>query len=162
MSAPVKAIPEGFHTVTPHLVLNDAGAAIEFYKKAFGAEEICRMPGPGGQGVMHAEIRIGNSHIMLADEWPGMILKSPRTLGATTFTIHLYVENVDQAFEQAVAAGATAEMPPSDMFWGDRYGKLSDPFGHTWGIATHIKDMTPEEIGKAAEAFFSQAQPCDK
>jgi uncharacterized glyoxalase superfamily protein PhnB len=162
MSDFVKPIPEGYHTVTPHLILNDTGAALDFYKKAFGAEEICRMPGPGGKGVMHAEIRIGNSALMLADEWPGMGTKSPKSLGGASSTIHLYVENVDKAFEQAVAAGATPEMPPSDMFWGDRYGKLTDPFGVSWSVATHIKDMTPEEIGKAADAFFSQAEPCDK
>ncbi len=160
----VKAIPEGYHSITPHLVLNDTNAAIDFYKKAFSAEELFRMPGPGGQGVMHAEIRIGNSPVMMADEWPGQGPKSPKTLGGTTATIHIYVENVDKAFEQAVAAGAKTEMPPMDMFWGDRYAKVSDPFGVSWSIATHTRDMTPQEIEKGAEAFFASMkdQPCDK
>lgn len=164
MANPVRPIPEGYHTITPHLVLNDSNSAIQFYQKAFGAEEIFRMPGPGGKGVMHAEIRIGNSPIMLNDEFPGMGTKSPKSLGGTTFTIHLYVDDVDKAFERAVAAGAKVEMPVSDMFWGDRYGKLSDPFGYHWSIATHTKDLTAEEIDKAAQEFFSnpQSEPCEK
>lgn len=164
MANPVRPVPEGYHTITPHLVLNDSNSAIQFYQKAFGAEEIVRIPGPGGKGVMHAEIRIGNSPIMLNDEFPGMGTKSPKSLGGTTFTIHLYVDDVDKAFERAVAAGAKVEMPVSNMFWGDRYGKLSDPFGYHWSIATHTKDLTAKEIGKAAQEFFSnpQNEPCEK
>ncbi len=155
--ATVKPIPEGFNTVSAHLVVRDGAKAIEFYQQAFGAEEICRMPGPDGQGVMHAEVRIGNSHVMLAGEMPqGKGCVSPETLKGTTVTIHLYVEDVDAVYDQAVKAGATATMPPMDAFWGDRYGQLRDPFGHVWGIATHIKDLTPEEIGQAAEEFFKQ------
>ena len=150
----VNAIPEGFTTLTPHIICKDAGAAIEFYKKAFGAEEICRMPGPDGQGVMHAEIQIGNSRLLLVDENPQWEKASPESLGGSPVTLHLYVEDCDKVFQSAVDAGATAAMPPMDTFWGDRYSKAVDPFGHHWGIATHIKDMTPEEIGAAAGEFF--------
>ena len=119
--ANVNPIPEGFSTVTPHLVVKDAAAAIDFYKKAFGAEEICRMAGPGGKGVMHAEIRIGKSPVMIAEEWPGEHCpKAPTTLGGSPVTIHLYVENVDTMFKRAIDAGATQTMPPMDAFWGDR------------------------------------------
>ena len=163
MSDSVQAIPAGYHTVTPYIIVSDASAAIDFYARAFGAVEQARIQAPGGP-VMHAEIRIGNSPIMLNDEFPGMGTKSPKSLGGTTFTIHLYVDDVDKAFDRAVAAGGKVEMPVSDMFWGDRYGKLSDPFGYHWSIATHTKDLTPEEIGKAAQAFFSnpQNEPCEK
>lgn len=148
-----KPIPEGFHTVSPHIVVKGAAAAIEFYKKAFGAEQIMCMPGPGGM-VMHAEIKIGDSPIMIADEFPQMGTKSPQTLGGTPFSIHLYVNNVDNVYNQAVKAGATPVMPVTDMFWGDRYGVLVDPFGHQWSIATHTEDLTPEQIGqRAAQAF---------
>ncbi len=157
----VKPIPDGFHTVTPHLVIKDAAAAIDFYKKAFGAEEIARMPGPGGQGVMHAEIKIGDSMIMMCDEFPGMDNpKSPKSLNGTTITLMLYVKDVDSAFQRAVGAGATVSMPVTDMFWGDRYGKVSDPFGHEWAIATHKEDLTLEEIGKRAAEFFSHGAGC--
>ncbi len=153
----VNPIPEGYHTITPHLVIRNAGEAIEFYKEAFGAEEICRMPGPDGKTIMHAEIKIGNSMLMMADEMPqpgGH--KSPQTLNGTTVNLCLYVEDCDKVFYRAVEAGASPIMPPADMFWGDRYGKVADPFGHEWAIATHKQDLTPEEIGKGAEAFFSQ------
>lgn len=150
-----KPIPDGFHSITPHLVCRDAAKSMEFYTKAFGAEEVVRMPGPGGQGVMHAEMRIGNSLFMIADENPAMACKSPLTFGGSPVTIHLYVEDVDKAFERATKAGAKPVMPPMDMFWGDRYGQVSDPSGHVWSIATHTKDMTPAEMGKAAEAFFA-------
>jgi len=153
----VNPIPEGFNSVSAHLSVDDAAKALEFYKAAFGAEEICRMPGPDGHGVMHAEIRIGNSTVMLADEMPNMEgPKSPKTLKGTTMAIHLYVEDVDAVYDQAVRAGATATMPAMDTFWGDRYGKVQDPFGHVWGIATRMKNLTPEAIGQGAEAFFKQ------
>ncbi len=155
--AAANPIPAGFNSVSTHLVVQDAAKAIEFYKQAFGAEEICRMPGPGGQGVMHAELRIGNSIVMLASEMPQCDgPKSPQTLNGTTVSIHLYVKDVDAIYDQAVKAGATATMPAMDAFWGDRYGKIQDPFGHVWGIATRIKDLTPEEINQGAEDFFKQ------
>jgi PhnB protein len=151
--AATKPTPSGYHTITPYLSVKDAAKAIEFYKRAFGAEETVRMPGPDG-GVMHAEIRIGDSIIMLGDESPMGGCKSPQSLGGTTMGLHIYVKDVDAAFKKAVAAGAKVSMPLMDMFWGDRYGKLTDPFGHEWSIATHTKDLTPDEIERgAAEAM---------
>lgn len=144
-------IPEGMHTVTPHLVCAGAADAIEFYKKAFNAVELHRLPGPGGK-LMHGAIRIGDSTVMLADEFPEWGNKAPKTLGGTPVTIHLYVEDVDAVFAQAVSAGATPTMPVADMFWGDRYGMLIDPFGHSWSVATHVKDMTPEEMLQASQS----------
>ncbi len=156
-----KPIPEGFRTVTPHMVVKDAGGAIEFYKKAFGAEEVMRMPGPGGQGVMHAELKIGDSMVMLCDEFPQAgHWRAPESLKGTTVTLALYVEDVDKAFQRAVDAGATVSMPVMDTFWGDRYGKVTDPFGHEWGLATHKLDLTPEEIAKGAEEFFKNMGSC--
>lgn len=152
MSTKVRAIPEGFHTVSPHIIVKEAGKAIEFYKKAFGAEEVMRMPGPDGKSVMHAEMKIGNSMVMICDEFPEMC-KSPLSIGGSPVTLHLYVEDADAVFQRAVKAGATPTMPLTDMFWGDRYGKLKDPFGHEWSVATHKKDVTPEECAKAAAAF---------
>lgn len=149
----VKAVPDGYHTLTPHLILNDASSAIEFYKKAFGAEEIHRMADPAGK-IMHAEIQIGDSRLMLGEEYPEYGIQSAKSLGGSPVTVSLYVDNADKVFETAVAAGATAIMPMADQFWGDRYGKLTDPYGHTWAIMQHIKDMTPEEMGKAAEEAF--------
>lgn len=146
-----KPIPEGVHTVTPHLVCAGAAEAIEFYKKAFNAIEIHRIPGPGGK-LMHGAIRIGDSMVMLADEFPEWGSKGPKTLGGTAVTIHLYVEDVDAVFAQAVSAGATPAMPVADMFWGDRYGMLIDPFGHSWSVATHVKDLTTEEMIEASKA----------
>ena len=161
--SPVKPIPEGFHTVTPHMVVSDGAKAIDFYKRAFGAEEIVCMRGPGGHGVMHAELEIGDSHIMLCDEFPGSDhLRAPSSLKGTTVTLNLYVEDADKAHARAVAAGATVSMPVADMFWGDRYGKVTDPFGHEWSFATRKEDLTPEEIGKRAEQFFSQQPGCGK
>ena len=151
-----KAIPEGSHSVTPYLAVKDAAQAIEFYKRAFGAEEVERMAGPGGKGIMHAEIRIGDSRVMLSDEFPGAGCTSPQSLGGTTCHLFVYVPDVDSAYQQAVSAGATSTMPVSDMFWGDRYGKLTDPFGHQWGLATHKEDVSPQEMKKHAEAFFAQ------
>ena len=151
MAKPGKPVPDGFHTVTPHLTMKNAGEAIEFYKKAFGAEEIARMPGPGGS-VMHAEIRIGDSPIMLNDEFPEHGARGPKTIGGTPVSIHLYVNDVDAAFDRAVKAGAKVTMPIADMFWGDRFAKLEDPFGHQWSLATHKEDVTPEECAQRAKA----------
>lgn len=157
MSEQVKPVPEGFHSVTPHLVIKGAAKAIEFYKKAFGAEEIMIMPGPDGQSVMHAEIRIGDSTIMIGDDLPMMQRWiSPARLNGTTVCLHLYVPDVDAAFQRAIDAGATESMPVSDTFWGDRYGKVTDPFGHEWSLATHKKDLTPEQIQEGAKAFFAK------
>jgi len=150
MTTPVKPIPNGFHTVTPHLVVKGASAAIEFYKKAFGAEELSRLAAPGGQTIMHAQIKVGDSIIMLVDEFPQMGCKGPLTLGGTAVFLHLYVENADAAFARAVAAGATSVMPVNDMFWGDRYGVVTDPFGHAWSLATHKEDLTPGQIAERA------------
>jgi PhnB protein len=144
----VKAIPEGYRTITPYLVVRGANKAIEFYQKAFGAKELFRMPGPDGK-VMHAELQIGDSMLMLSEECPGQS-KSPRTLGGTACNIHLYVEDADKLFNQAVSAGAQVRFPVTDMFWGDRYGKLADPFGHEWGLATHKEDVAPEEMAQRA------------
>jgi uncharacterized glyoxalase superfamily protein PhnB len=150
----VKPIPEGMHTVTPHLVCAGAAEAIEFYKKAFGAVEMGRMPGPGGK-LIHAMVKIGDSPVMLVDEFPEWGGTGPKTLKGTPVTIHLYVNDADTVFKSAVDAGATAKMPMADMFWGDRYGVVIDPFGHSWSIATHIKDMTPEEMAKAGKEAMS-------
>ncbi|MFQ5411051.1 MAG: VOC family protein [Phycisphaerae bacterium] len=155
MSSKANAIPEGFRTVTPHMTVKDAAAAIEFYKKAFGAEELFRMPGPGGKGVMHAEIKIGDSVIMLNDEFPGCGPMAPTSLKGTSVTVHLYVEDADKVFNRAVDAGATPAMPVTDMFWGDRYGGVTDPFGHRWSVATHTEDVSPEECAQRAETFFA-------
>ena len=149
-------IPEGFHSINPHIIVQNAGKAIDFYKKAFGAEEICRMPGPDGESVMHAELKIGNSMLMICDECPDMGACSPKKLGGSAVTLHMYVNDADAVYDRAVKAGATATMPPQDMFWGDRYGKLTDPFGHSWSIATHVKDLTPEQIQEGAAAFCKQ------
>jgi len=155
-----KPIPDGCHSVTPYVMVKDAAAAIEFYKRAFGAEEVERMPGPGGKGVMHAEIKIGDSLIMLSDEFPGTDCSSPQTLGGTTCQLFLYVPDVDSAYQRAVSAGATATMPVADMFWGDRYGKLPDPFGHQWGLATHKEDVSPSELKRRSEEFFARMAQC--
>ena len=155
---PTKAnpIPKGYHTVTPYLVVKNAKAALDYYKKAFGATATVSIDDPSGR-VMHAEFKIGDSMVMLSDEvGPN---KSPQTLGGSPVSIFLYVEDVDSVFDQAVNAGAKADMPPQDMFWGDRFGKLTDPFGHYWALATHIEDVAPEEMGKRAqEAMAKMAQ----
>ena len=156
MATPGKAVPEGYHTATPYLSVKNAGEAIDFYKRAFGAEEIVRMSGPDGKSVMHAEIKIGNSMLMIADEFPQAEVKSPKTLGGTSVNIFLYVQDADAMFQKAVNAGAKVTMPPTDMFWGDRYGKVVDPYGHSWGIATHKLDMTPEEIEKGQKEFMAK------
>lgn len=156
MGGKVKAIPEGFSTVTPHLVCKDAAKAIEFYTEAFGGVERFRMPGPGGI-VMHAEIQIGNSIVMLADEFPEQGARSPLSIGGTPVVLMIYTENVDAVFKRATDAGATAILPPTDMFWGDRYSKLADPFGHQWSIATHVEDVAPEEMMKRMAAMDKAA-----
>ncbi len=154
--AAVQPIPEGFHTITPHLVVRNADQAIEFYKRAFGAEELARMPGPDGKCVMHAELKIGDSVFMLCDEMPETKRwLAPESLKGTTFAVHLYVNDVDAAFDRAVSAGATPSMPVMDTFWGDRYGKLTDPFGHSWSVATHVRDVPLEEMDKAAQEMFA-------
>jgi len=141
----VKAIPDGMHSVTPHLICAGAADAIEFYKKAFNAVEVVRLPGPQGR-LMHAMIRIGDSAVMLVDEMPEWGALGPNSLKGSPVTIHLYVENVDAFVKRAVDAGAKITMPVADMFWGDRYGKLEDPFGHHWSVATHIRDVSPDEM----------------
>ena len=141
----VKPNPDGMHSLTPHLVCHGAADAIEFYKKAFGAIEMGRMPGPDGR-LMHAQVRIGDSVLMLVDEWPEMGSVGPKALKGSPVTIHLYVTDADATIAQAVAAGAKVTMPAADMFWGDRYGRLEDPFGHQWSVATHKRDLSPEEI----------------
>lgn len=140
-----KPIPEGYHTATPYLILKDAPRALEFYKKAFGARELMRFADPGGK-IGHAEIKIGNSPIMLADESPDMGYRGPQSLGGTTVSIVLYVEAVDAWFARAIAAGGTELRPVKDQFYGDRSGTLADPFGHVWTIATHTEDVKPEEM----------------
>lgn len=153
-----KPIPDGYGTVTPYLNITGAAKAIEYYAKAFGAQEVMRMPGPDGS-IMHAEIRIGNSHIMLSDENTAWGTKSPTTLGGTTGGFMLYVDDCDAVFDRAVAAGATVLMPCSDQFYGDRCGSILDPFGHKWSIATHQKDMTPAEMNAAFEEWMKSMQP---
>jgi PhnB protein len=155
MAGPVKAIPEGYHTVTPYLVVHDAAKAIDFYKRAFDATEVFRMDGPPGK-IGHAELKIGDSMIMLGDEMPGSSARSPKSLGGTATGIFLYVKDVDSAFNKAVTAGAKVEMPLADQFWGDRYGKLSDPFGHSWSMATHKEDVAPEEMKKRMQAAMAK------
>lgn len=151
----VSAIPKGYHTATAHLVVRDCNAAIDFYKKAFGAKERNRMPGPDGR-LMHAEIKIGDSIVMMSDEMPEMGSKSPQTLGGCPGGIFLYVKNCDKLFAQATHAGATAQQPPADMFWGDRYAKVVDPYGFIWGIGTHIADLTPKQMKTAQEAWLAK------
>jgi PhnB protein len=155
MAGKVNAIPSGYHSLTPYLVVNDASRAIDFYKQAFGAKETVRMGGPGGK-IGHAELKIGDSMLMLSDEMPGSGSRSPQSLGGSPVSVFMYVENVDSVFDQAVKAGAKADKPPEDMFWGDRFGHLTDPFGHLWAIATHIEDVAPEEMRKRAQAAMAQ------
>jgi PhnB protein len=153
-SMPVSAIPGGFHTVTPGLTCKNAAAAIELYKKAFGATEIMRMPSPDGR-IMHAELKIGDSHVFLADEYPGMSA-APTPGAAPSQSIHLYVKDVDSAYQKAVDAGCTGVMPVADMFWGDRFGKVIDPFGHHWNMATHTEDVAPAEMDRRAKEWMAQ------
>ena len=144
-NAAVKPIPDGMHSLTPHLICAGAADAIEFYKKAFNAVDLARLPGPDGK-LMHAAVRIGDSTLMLVDENPQWGALGPKALKGSPVTIHLYVGDVDATVAQAVAAGAKITMPVADMFWGDRYGQLEDPFGHRWSVATHMRDLSAEEI----------------
>jgi len=145
-----KPIPAGYHTITPYLTLDEATDAIEFYKDAFGAEELMRMEAPGGK-IGHAELKIGDSILMIADTFPQTTTRPPRELGGTTAGVFLYVEDVDSVVSRAVKAGAQVTQEVDDMFWGDRFGSVKDPFGHVWSIATHVKDLTPEEIAEGAK-----------
>jgi PhnB protein len=149
-----KAIPGGYHALTPSIAVDNAADAIEFYKRAFGAKERMRMPGPGDT-IGHAELEIGDSVLMLSDPFPQASVKPPKEVGATTVGIFMYVEDVDEVVQQAVDAGGTVVMPVDDQFWGDRFGTVADPFGHQWMLATHVEDLSPEEIaerGKTAMA----------
>lgn len=153
----VKAIPEGFHSATPMLMFKDARKAIEFYKKAFGAVERFAMPGPDGKGVMHAEILIGDSIIMMGEECAEMPSKSAETAGGSPVGFYIYLEDVDAAFRKAVEAGAEVKMPVAEAFWGDRFGTVQDPFGYSWSLATHTRDLTAKEIEEGAKAAFAKA-----
>jgi PhnB protein len=153
MPHPVRAIPEGYHSISPSLTCKDAARAIDFYKNVFGAEELMRMPSPDGK-ISHAELKIGDSIIFLNDEMGPAAAATP---GTPRIYLFLYVENADKVFTRAVAAGAQIDMALENQFWGDRFGKVTDPFGHQWGIATHVEDVAPEEIGKRAAAFFAKA-----
>jgi PhnB protein len=156
----VPAVPAGYHAATPYLTVHDGAGALEFYRRALGAREVMRMAAPGGK-IGHAEIRIGDSHIMLSDEFPGTSTKAPKSLGGTTGSIMPYVPNVDAAFQKAIDAGCMSIMAPADMFWGDRFGKLEDPYGNQWGMATHKEDVPPKQMAeraKAAMAAMGQGQ----
>jgi PhnB protein len=155
MAKQVRAIPEGHHTVTPYLIVGDAAGALAFYKKAFGAEELMRVAAPNGK-IGHAEIRIGDSVIMLADEYPDMNARGPHAFGGSPVSIHLYVEDVDAVARQAIAAGATVIRAVQDQFYGDRSGSFTDPFGHSWHVATHKEDLTPAELDKRVKAAMAQ------
>jgi PhnB protein len=157
MKGKVKPIPEGYAAPTPSLIIQGAAAAIDFYKKAFGAKEIMRMPGPNGK-VGHADLAIGGGHIMLGDEFPDMGNRSPKALGGSPVTVVLYVEDVDAVVKRAVAAGAKILRPVENQFWGDRAGQVADPFGHIWYILTHIEDVSNEEMEKRAGALAESAK----
>jgi PhnB protein len=155
MTSKVDPIPEGYKAVTPYLAVKGAAGAIEFYKNAFGATELMRMQQPDGR-IGHAEVMIGNSPVMLADEHPEIGVFSPQSLGGSAVHLHLYVDDVDTVFRRAVAAGAKVVRPLADQFYGDRSGKLADPFGHVWFVATHKEDVSPEEMRRRAEAYMKQ------
>jgi PhnB protein len=158
----VNPIPEGYHSVTPYLIIDGAAEAIRFYSEAFGATEVLRLPMPvqsdaaggveGGDKIAHAEIKIGDSHVMLSDEWPDLDLLGPARRGGATASLMIYVTDVDVAFKRALEAGATQERPVEDQFWGDRMGTLVDPFGHRWTLATHVEDVSDEEIQRRMAA----------
>jgi PhnB protein len=152
---PVQPVPEGYHTVTPYLAVDDAQEAIDFYERAFGAKERLRMAAPDGK-VAHAELEIGDALVMLSDPFPQFSAKPPKELGGNSANVMLYVENVDELVQQAVDAGATVSAPVEDQFWGDRYGSVTDPFGHTWLVATHVEDVPPEEVAERAKTAFAQ------
>jgi PhnB protein len=153
MAAKVKPIPDGFHSITPYLTVDNAKEAIDFYKRAFDAKETVRMDGPDGK-ISHAEVKIGDSILMVSDAMPGA--RTPRALNGTPVNIFLYVDDVDTVFNRARSAGAKVDAPLEDMFWGDRYGKLTDPFGHSWSVATHKEDVAPAEMKKRAEAAMAK------
>jgi PhnB protein len=156
MAKNVPYAPPTLGAITPHLIVRGAAKAIAFYKEVFGAKELSRNPGPDGQRLMHAHIEIAGSHLFLADEFPEMgPCRSPAALGASSVTLTFYCPNVDEVFKRAVAAGATVKMPPMDMFWGDRYCQVTDPFGHDWALATHIEDVPPDELQRRGQAAFA-------
>jgi len=156
MSTPAtRSVPEGMHSITPHLVCAGAAEAIDYYKEAFRATELARLPGPDGK-LMHAMLQIGDSKLMLVDEMPEWGVLGPQSLRGSPVTVHLYVADADAVIEKAVAAGAKVTMPPEDQFWGDRYGKIEDPFGHQWSIATHQFDMSPDEVTEAMRRMCGQ------
>lgn len=156
MSTKVKPIPDGYHTLTPYLIIKGAAAAIDFYKKAFGAQEQFRMPGPDGKTIGHANIVIGNSIVMLADEAPQMLAQSPQTLNGTPVTMVLYVEDADAVFNRAVELGATVRQPLENKFYGERAGTVVDPFGHIWTMMTHIEDVTPEMMDQRVKELYKK------
>jgi PhnB protein len=151
----VKPIPEGYHTLTVYLAVQDADRAIEFYKDAFGAEEVMRMPSPDGT-IAHAEMQVGDSKLMLSDPFPQSSVRPPSERGGPTASIFMYCEDVDAAFEQAKRAGATVVTELEDMFWGDRFGSLADPFGHVWSLAQHVEDVPPEEMAERSKAAMAE------
>jgi PhnB protein len=153
---PVSPVPPGYHTLTPYLIVDDAARALAWYAQAFGARELMRLPAPGGR-IGHAEIEIGDSRLMLADETPAIGAKPPGAYGGSPVSLHLYVPDVDATVAQAVAAGATVERGPEDKFYGERMGSLLDPFGHTWHVSTHIEDVTIDEIERRMAAMFGKA-----
>jgi PhnB protein len=148
-------VPEGYPTLTPYLALDDAAGAIEFYKRAFGAVENSRMEGPDGK-IGHAELKIGDSLLMLADAWPQSSTRPPKEVGTATGGVFVYIEDIDALFKQAIDAGATSVMDPENMFWGDRFGTLTDPYGHVWHLATHVEDVSPEDMQKRAAEWQAQ------
>jgi PhnB protein len=152
---PAQPVPEGYHTLTPTLAVENAAEAIDFYTRAFGARERGRVPAPDGR-IAHAELEIGDSLIMLADPFPGMSSKPPKQLGGTSGSVFVYVEDVDAFAQRAVDAGAQITMPIQDQFWGDRFGQLTDPFGHNWGVATHIEDVPPDEMARRGEKAMAE------
>jgi PhnB protein len=156
MTKKVNAIPEGHHSITPSIIVRDSARAINFYKQAFGAQELGRLTTPDGKKIVHAELKIGDSIFFLSDEFSEMGARSPLSVGGTSSTLHLYLEDVDAVFQNAVDAGAKVKMPPQDMFWGDRYGKIVDPSGHEWGLASHREDISQVEMEKRSAAFFNQ------
>jgi PhnB protein len=151
----VKPIPEGYHTISPALAIEGCAEAIEFYKRAFGAKERSRMPGPNNS-IAHAELEIGDSVVMVSDPFPQGTTKAPTDLGGTTVNLFMYVKDVDAVFQRAIDAGATVAAPLEDQFWGDRFGSVLDPYGHSWGIATHVEDVPAEEMEKRAQQFMAQ------